>query len=100
MNRDTLIAELLGERLSPSSGTRRNAATVLIDLCRDGMSDAEIMATLDRAARHMFPELLREARAIATAHGVRAATIMEFEKEMAVGVWRSTGSNGHRTDGI
>jgi hypothetical protein len=70
MIRDTAIAALLQQRLSATDSLKRDAASVLIDLCRDGMSDTEIAAALKNAGSQIDLDLAREIHAAAGRSGI------------------------------
>lgn len=58
MIRDKAIADLLARRLISSDPARREAATILIELCRTGLSDREISAALEK--KPVTPTVSRE----------------------------------------
>ena len=70
MIRDTEIVALLLKRFSAGDPLKRDAATVLLDLCRNGMSDREIAEALESAAPELPPALRREIRAVAGESGI------------------------------
>ena len=70
MIRDQTVAALLERRFATTDGLKREAATVLIDLCRDGMSDAEIAAAVENAEARLPRDLISEIRAAAEEIGI------------------------------
>jgi hypothetical protein len=70
MRRDDTVAVLLGRRFATADSLKREAATVLIDLCRDGMSDAEIAVAMENAELRLPKELILEIRAVAEEIGI------------------------------
>jgi hypothetical protein len=70
MSRDSLVIELLMDRYSTDDPTRREAAAVLLDLCRDGMGRADIAAAIDLAAQRLPADFAAALRIAAAEHGI------------------------------
>jgi hypothetical protein len=70
MRRDDTVATLLGCRFATTDRVKREAATVLLDLCRDGMSDDEIAAAVENAGDRLPGELVAAIRAVAAEAGI------------------------------
>ncbi len=71
MIRDATIASLLQHRVTTVDPEGPAAATVLIDLCRDGLDDTEIADTLRLASPHIEPDLLAAIYEAAAAVGMK-----------------------------
>lgn len=70
MIRDDTVTALLGQRLATTSSVKREATTVLLELCRDGMSDAQIATAVGNAEERLPEELVAEIRAVAAEIGI------------------------------
>jgi hypothetical protein len=73
MIRDAMIASLLQHRLTTTGPQGPAAATILIDLCRDGLDDAAIADTLRLATPHIEPDLIAAIYSAAAAVGMNLA---------------------------
>jgi hypothetical protein len=69
MIRDSTVAALLDRRFA-SNSMKREAATVLLDLCRDGLNDEQIAAAVENAEARLPSELIKEIRTVAAEIGI------------------------------
>jgi hypothetical protein len=79
--RDKAVADLLSRRLGSPDASRCEAATILIEFCRKGMSDREISAAL--ADRRISASVSREIERLTEEIGV---ALTEAERETIAAV--------------